>query len=184
MPSDVYEIKDAGSVGDSQDSPESLPVKPRKAVQRAKGRTGRSAFVDPICKDHPDWEDENGEVTYADGVTINCAKFAHLPGRGRGVYQPGIIQMFKSSASELVKPIFLLSLLGAAFFILTHFLGGGLGGVLQPKHTVCKSTSTVSGSRRPTSTVSPSSISGKSACRNSGGTTFLHVSPNVTATPK
>lgn len=188
MPEEVYEVSDG-----VMDSPEifvpiqvekpielnkSAPV--RKAVKRAAGRTGRSAFVDPICKQHPDWEHEDGTVVIANEET-HCAKFAHLPGRGRGFYQPGVSQIFKNSASELVKPILLLSLLGAAFYFLTHFLGGGLGGVLRPSNDVCRPASTVSGSSRPTPLVSPNVHRDDTNCGNGGDTTFLHVGPSVTA---
>ncbi len=182
MAEDVYEVTDVGNVGSLfAEEVQEKPTEFRKATKRAAGRTGRSAFVDPICKDHPDWEFEDGTVVIADGEAINCAKFAHLPGRGRGVFQPGILQILKSGLSDIVKPVFFLALLSGAFFILTHFLGSG--GILQPKHGVSVPDCRVSASARPTPSVSPSVHSGSDSCGSNGRTSFLHVNPSVEKTP-
>lgn len=180
MSEHVYEVSDVGTVENffaEEEIPEVKKPEIRKAVKRAAGRTGRSAFVDPICKEHPDWEHDDGTVVIADGVTVNCAKFAHLPGRGRGVFQPGILQILKSGASDIVKPVVFLGLLSAAFFILTHFLGSG--GILQPKHGVSVPKCSVSASSGPTPSVSPSVHSGSDSCGSNGRTSFLHVDPAV-----
>lgn len=128
-------------------------AKPRKAIQRAANRTGRSAFVAPVCTDHPDWEDESGHVAIAidpenppterlPGVNYvdHCAKFGHLPGKGKGKWQPPVWRIFVNIGMELVKPLVLIGLLFTGLYGVQWVFSGGLGGihvpVLQPTNHV------------------------------------------------
>lgn len=117
--------------------------RPRKAIKRAAGRTGRSAFVNPICDAHPDWETDDGTVIYATEET-HCAKFGHLPGRGRGVYQPPFYRGILSVFTEMAKPILLIGLLLGGFFVLKLTVLDG--GFLQSGKPVCRTTGAVSDS--------------------------------------
>lgn len=159
-----------------EDFPDESPKRsPRKATKRNEQRSGRSAFVSPICEYHPDWEFEDGSVVYADGSSIHCAKFAHLPGKGRGVIQPSPLQILRNTSSDFIKPLILLSVLGIAFFFLAHTFSGGFGGVLRPKHDVCQSASTVPASGRPAPNVSASPHPGNTDSCSSHHTSFLHA---------
>lgn len=158
-----------------------FPVLPpaRRATKRAEGRTGRSAFVAPICEAHPDWEHEDGTFVVATEDS-HCAKFAHLPGAngrpGRGFYQPPFYRGIVSVFLEMGKPIALIGLLLGAFFVLKVTVLSG--GFLRSGNELCKPTSGVSNSVGNTTTnvdhsrnvvspsVTPSAVRGVHRDRN------------------
>lgn len=161
--------------------------KPRKAVKRVEGRTGRSAFTSPICEDHPDWEWEDGTVTVADETT-HCAKFGHLPGRGRGIHQPSAFKLIGSVFKEILKPLLLLTLLvGGAYVGITTISGGGhfgshdKSGVLRPGSELSKPVCYVSdGSQHAT----PRAIPCPAGITVSGtASSPASVSPHPVVTP-
>jgi hypothetical protein len=109
----------AGPLADSGDDAENEPKK--------SGR-GRSRFSGTFCAEHG--RGPNGEP---------CAKFADLPGDGRGPHSPSISQRGRSAAVSLVKPLIFIGIIVFAFWAISSYLPkivdlGGLTGGLVPKN--------------------------------------------------
>ena len=74
---------------------------------------GRARFAGGVCPLHG---------LAFDGAP--CAKFSHLPGKGKGVSQPNPFKYLIVIGRALVKPAAILGLLFGAGYIAIHALGG------------------------------------------------------------
>lgn len=114
-------------VGNIEDAGNIIPAQPKRK-EKGNATSGRRRFAEEICSIH-------GKGEYGDP----CAKFAHLPGNGRGVYQPGVIKSLLVVLRVLIKPLAICGTLGIGGFlllfwfsnILQHhsFVPGSTGGV-------------------------------------------------------
>lgn len=132
-------------VGASEDA-ESLPI--RKAIPARRRpvstveRTGRSRFAESVCELHPEYyHDSSDTPTIAIPDSFPCAKFSHLPGKGRGVSQPGIGKILVSTAFELLRPLMLIGMLLGGLYGFQHVVLHGSGfHLLRPASHVSQPT--------------------------------------------
>ena len=104
------------TIDDDEDTPS---VSQEKRIVIPLSRTnnsavkGRARFAGGVCPLHG--------PAY-DGAP--CAKFSHLPGKGKGVSQPNPFKYLVVIGRALVKPFAILGLLFGAGYIAIHALGG------------------------------------------------------------
>lgn len=110
-----------------------LPTKDAKTkavshANRNAARSGRAAFAGNICALHPGNDDNP------------CAKFGHLPGKGKGEYQPPVVRVILSVFTDLIKPLAILGVAGIAFLLLSNVVSGN---ILQSGDSVSTATCTM-----------------------------------------
>ncbi len=154
----------------SNDDGQNLAATPTPVQGRRSGVSGRLAFADDICSMHPGT------------LEMPCAKFGHLPGEGRGIYQPGIWKQFLVIIRVVLKPMLYMLLV----FLAGSLLLGWVNGVLRSNGGLQSPIGGVSGVNRPTphSSISPDKPGSNSSPTGSPSSPTNIPTVTVTAKPK